>query len=120
MKIECVNPILSVGDMAASLTFYRDILGFSVAPWGDDEFTSIDCNGGSMYLSRGDQGNPGTWVWIGFDGDIFELYDRLKAQGATIRLPPTNFPYALEMQVVDPDGHVLRFGTDPDSSRPFV
>lgn len=62
MNIECVNPILSVTDMATSLAFYRDILGFSVAPWGDDEFTSIDCAGGSMYLSGGDQGNAGTWT----------------------------------------------------------
>jgi len=26
----------------------------------------------------------------------------------------------LEMQVEDPDGHVLRFGTDPNKNEPFV
>jgi hypothetical protein len=27
---------------------------------------------------------------------------------------------ALEMHVEDPDGHVLRFGTDPDYNKPFL
>ena len=33
---------------------------------------------------------------------------------------PTNRPWAYEMQVVDPDGHVLRFGSEPreDSNAP--
>ena len=29
-------------------------------------------------------------------------------------LPPTNFPWALEMQIEDPDGNVLRFGSEPE------
>jgi hypothetical protein len=27
--------------------------------------------------------------------------------------PPTHHPWAMEMQVEDPDGNVLRFGSDP-------
>ena len=34
-------------------------------------------------------------------------------RGAPIRLPPTNFSWALEIQVEDPDGNVLRFGSEP-------
>jgi hypothetical protein len=32
--------------------------------------------------------------------------------GARIRRPPTNYPWAFEMQVEDLDGNVLRFGSD--------
>ena len=35
-------------------------------------------------------------------------------------MEPTNFSYALEMHIEDPDGHVLRLGTDPEESLPFV
>jgi hypothetical protein len=35
-----------------------------------------------------------------------------------IRLKPTNFAWAYEMQVEDPDGRVLRFGSDPKGDRP--
>ena len=27
--------------------------------------------------------------------------------------PPENYPWACEMKVGDPDGHVLRFGSEP-------
>ncbi|MGN6211269.1 VOC family protein [Parafilimonas sp.] len=73
-----------------------------------------------IYLCRGEQGNPGTWLWIGFDGDIFKLQDELKAKGVKIKKPPTNFSWAMEMHVEDPDGHVLRFGKEPDNNQPFA
>ena len=66
----------------------------------------------AMGAKYGWHGNPGTWVWFGVD-DVKPLYERYKANGATILMPPTNFPWALEFRVQDPDGHVLRFGSDP-------
>jgi len=112
-RIENITPILSVKDMNASRKFYKDILGFSEEDWGDDNFTCISKDKKSIYLCKGEQGNTGTWIWVGFDGDIFSLYSGLQSKGVVIRQPPTNYPWALEMQVEDPDGHVLRFGTDP-------
>lgn len=119
-KLECINPILNIKDMAASRAFYVTLLGFKEAEWGDDTFTSINRDNTSLYLCKGAQGQPGMWIWMGFDGDIFALYEEFKAKGITIRQPPTNYSWALEMQVEDPDGHVLRFGTDPDASQPFL
>ncbi|HSH17195.1 MAG TPA: VOC family protein [Verrucomicrobiae bacterium] len=42
------------------------------------------------------------------------MQDELTARGVAIRHPPTNYPWALEMHVEDPDGNVIRFGSDPD------
>lgn len=119
-RIENVTPILSVSDMNKSLSFYIDILGFKKAGWGDDHFTSINKDNTGLYLCKGGQGRSGTWIWIGFDGDIVALHQKLKSNGVTIKLPPTNFSWAYEMQVEDPDGHVLRFGTDPNDKETFV
>lgn len=119
-RIENVAPVLYVKDMAITLSFYVDILGFKNADWGDDNFTSINRDNTGLYLCRGGQGLPGTWVWIGFDGDIFSLHENLKEKGVIIKLPPTNFSWAYEMQIEDPNGHVLRFGTDPDNSEAFA
>src|ERR1700722_18477919 len=119
-RIENIAPILSVKNMAVSRKFYVDILGFQEATWGNDNFTSIRRDNTGLYLCKGGQGNPGTWVWIGFDGDIFAVYDELKAKGVTIRLPPANYSWALEMHIEDPDGHVLRLGTDPNENEPFL
>jgi catechol 2,3-dioxygenase-like lactoylglutathione lyase family enzyme len=120
IRVENIAPILSVKDMTVSRNFYKNILGFEEADWGTNDFTSISRDKSGIYLCKGGQGNPGTWIWIGFDGDIFKLYDELKAKGVTIRQPPLNYSWALEMHVEDPDGHVLRFGTDPDYDKPFL
>ncbi|MCU0451295.1 MAG: glyoxalase superfamily protein [Bernardetiaceae bacterium] len=118
--MENVTPILYVEDLAQSLSFYVGVLGFKNADWGDDHFTSVNRDNTGLYLCKGGQGTPGTWLWIGFDGDIHALHKSLMAKGVTIKLAPTNFSWAYEMQVEDPDGHVLRLGTDPSDKEPFA
>jgi catechol 2,3-dioxygenase-like lactoylglutathione lyase family enzyme len=110
---ERANPILRVADMQASLRYYVDVLGFTNADWGSDDFTCVSRDGADIYLSQGDQGQPGTWVWIGV-GDVRALHEEYTSAGAIILHPPESFPWAWEMKVGDPDGHVLRFGSDPD------
>jgi catechol 2,3-dioxygenase-like lactoylglutathione lyase family enzyme len=119
-RIENITPILSISDMNQSLAFYVDILGFKKADWGDDNFTSINRDKTALYLCKDGQGVRGTWVWIGFAGDIFLLHEKLKFMGVKIKLPPTNFSWAYELRVEDPDGHILRFGTDPSNKEPFA
>jgi predicted enzyme related to lactoylglutathione lyase len=112
IRFEHASPILRVENMQASLRFYVDLLGFKNAPWGNDDFTHITRDGAGIYLCRGDQGRGQAWVWIGVD-DVEKLHRECKARGVTIRLPPTNYSWAREMQVSDPDGNVLRLGSDP-------
>ena len=112
-RFERADPILRVEDLQRSLRYYVDVLGFTNAEWGGDDFTCVSRDAASIYLSEGDQGHAGTWVWIGVE-DVRSLHEELKAKGAMILHPPQNFPWALEMKVGDPDGHVLRFGSDPD------
>lgn len=118
-RIENIAPILYVKDMSESLSFFVDILGFKKADWGDNTFTLVSRDSCGIYLCKGGQGLPGTWVWIGFDGDIISLHQQLIAKGVKIKLPPTNFSWAFEMQIEDPNGHTLRLGTDPDEKIPF-
>jgi predicted enzyme related to lactoylglutathione lyase len=112
VRFENSQPILRVDNMAASLRFYVDILGFKNAPWGSDDFTYVSRNEAGIYLCRGGQGRGGAWVWIGVE-DAEKVHEELKALGVNIRMPPTNYSWAMEMQVEDPDGNVLRLGSDP-------
>jgi len=95
---EHANPILSVADMTRSLQYYVDVLGFSNAEWGSDDYTCVTRDGASIYLSHGGQGQPGTWVWLGVE-DVEVLHEEYKQTGATILQPPQNFPWACEMRV---------------------
>ena len=119
-RIENICPILCVKDMKRSRAFYVDILGFTEVEWGNDSFTSVGRDKSGIYLCKDGQGHPGTWIWIGFDGNMDAFYNQLKEKGVTVRQPPTNYSWALEMHVEDPDGHVLRFGTDPIADEPFL
>ena len=112
VRFECCDPILRVENMEASLRFYVDLLGFENASWGSDDFTRVSRDQAGIYLCRQDQGRGAGWVWIGVE-DAQKLHEEYKARGVKIRLPPTNYPWALEMHVEDPDGTVLRLGSDP-------
>jgi catechol 2,3-dioxygenase-like lactoylglutathione lyase family enzyme len=116
-RFEHAEPILSVRDMAATLRYYVDVLGFTPAPWGSEGFTLVSRDGAGIYLCRGGQGVAGTWVWVGVD-DVGKLYDEYRASGARIRGGPKNHSWAYELQVEDPDGHVLRFGSEPRADLP--
>ncbi len=113
-----VNPILVVRDLALADAYYTQKLGFR-EQWRHEElFACVTRGRTSLFLSVGDQGHPGAWVWIGTD-DAVALHDEFVAAGAVIRHPPTNFSWALEFQVSDTDGNVLRFGSEPIAGTPF-
>jgi catechol 2,3-dioxygenase-like lactoylglutathione lyase family enzyme len=116
-----VTPVLRVSNLAASIDYYTRVLGFQVN-WGYPEegasfFASVSRGKCCLFLSVGDQGHFGTWVWIG-SKDVEALHEEFQAAGAKIRNPPTNYSWALEMQVEDPDGNVLRFASDPKPGEP--
>jgi uncharacterized glyoxalase superfamily protein PhnB len=121
MTVECVIPILSVASIPASLRYYDRVLGFTV-DWGGEEgseMASVSRDGHSIMLCQEGQGQAGTWVWIGVE-DIEPLFERFRSRGATFRQTPINRPWAYEMQIEDPDGHVLRFGSEPKRDSPSV
>jgi len=118
-RFEGAEPILRVSDMVRSVRYYVEVLGFKNAEWGNEHFTAVARDNAGIYLCRGQQGQPGTWAWIGVS-DVAALFEEYRARGADIRLPPTNYSWAFEMQVRDPDGHVLRFGSDPRDDEAFV
>lgn len=117
VRIETINPILNVKDIAVSLRYYVNALGFTKAEWGET-FTFVSRDGHGIYLNEGGQGEAGTWIWIGVS-DVEALYEEFLGAGAIVRHPPRNYPWALEMHVADPDGHILRFGSEPKKDRPF-
>jgi uncharacterized glyoxalase superfamily protein PhnB len=109
MKIESVIPILYWQDVARSIRYYTQVLGFA-AHWSwDDGPSSGGVRDGdtSIFFCRGDQGHKGTWLALNVD----QYYQAVKAKGAIILSQPETKPwYMREMMVQDPDGHFLRIG----------
>ena len=109
-EFENVTPILRVGKIAASIDYYVSGLGFKL-DWQQGLFASISRDRCHIFLCEGDQGNPGSWVWIGI-GDLEALFEESKSRGAKVPYPPTNYSWTCEMQSEDLDGNVLPLGSD--------
>jgi len=117
VEFEGTTPILRVRDLAASIEHYVEVLGFTLDWQEPGVFGSVSRGRCTLFLCQEDQGHPGGWVWIGV-GDAGALYEDYRSRGARIRHPPTNYAWAYEMQVEDPDGNVLRFGSEPKEGQP--
>lgn len=114
--IEGITPILRADDLAAAKRYYLDVLGFTL-DWDATSMISVSRDRCAIMICDGHQGGRGTWVWIGVE-DADTLYAEFVAKGAVIRDPPQNFPWSYEFQVEDPNGHVLRFGSEPKAGQP--
>ena len=117
VQFEGNTPILRVASMEASLAYYVKVLGFEV-PWQMGYFACVKRGRSSIFLSVGDQGHFGTWIWVGVS-DAEALYEEYLKSGAKIRHKPTNYQWAYEMQVEDPDGNVLRMASEPKDAEPM-
>ena len=118
ITFENSTPILRVEDLASSVAYYTGVLGFTV-DWSDRVFGQVTRGDTHLMLSQGDQGHAGTWVYVGVS-DADALLAEIAPRGATVRLPPTNYPWGVrELHVIDPDGHVLRFGSEATPGEPI-
>ncbi|HSV22589.1 MAG TPA: VOC family protein [Xanthobacteraceae bacterium] len=114
--IENVTPILRVENLEASRRYYIQTLGFSL-DWDTDGAISVSRDGKSIMLCEGEQGQPGTWLWIGVE-DADALYAEFLAKGAHIRSPPQNFSWAYEFEVADLTAMFFALGLGRSLDRP--
>jgi catechol 2,3-dioxygenase-like lactoylglutathione lyase family enzyme len=112
-----VTPIFRVASMTKSRDYYVSVLGFKI-DWEYPTTIAVYRDRCAIFLSEGDQGTAPAWAWVGV-ADVDALYEELKTAGAMIAQPPTNFEWACEMQVSDPDGNILRIGSDTKPGVPF-
>lgn len=118
LTIGRTTPILRVADLDASLAYYADALGFTLA-WRIDDFAQVERGEAALMLCENEQGNPGTWLYVGAS-DVDALAREIGPRGARIRIGPVNYPWgARELHVTDLDGHVLRFGSDALPGEPL-
>ena len=118
VSFEGITPIFRVSNLQTSIDYYVGVLGFELDFRYGEGFASISRGRCGIFLAADDQGNLPTWAWVGVS-DAEALHDQWRAKGAKIRHPPTNYKWAYEMQVEDPDGNVLRFGSDQKEDQPI-
>jgi catechol 2,3-dioxygenase-like lactoylglutathione lyase family enzyme len=123
-RFASVTPNLIVRDMAASLAFYRDVLGFaikeSVPPDAPYVFLMLERDGVMVLLNdikaveheyAGVAGLPqgGTAALFFIVDGVDALHAEVASQARTIMPLKTQFYGMREFAIADPDGHIITF-----------
>jgi glyoxylase I family protein len=128
IRVEGLAPLLQVFDMARSVAFYRDVLGFEVTATspvrGPDDFDwcLLRLDGATVMLNtayeedqRPAQPDPArvdahadTGLFFGCR-EVDAAYEYLRGKGVDLK-PPTTAPYGMrQLYLNDPDGYVICF-----------
>jgi glyoxylase I family protein len=125
---ELDHVVLRVRDPQASLAFYRDVLGLTLAHHNEAiALWQLRCGTGMIDLMPRIGGEPlpepgrrhVDHVCIGIEGkNIHAVVDYLKSKGVEVMGEPTSRVGArgtgLSVYIVDPDGHILEIKQAPD------
>lgn len=117
-QVECTIPVLPVTDLARSIVFYTETLGFKL-DWGGaegDMVCSVSRDKRCIMLMQKAKPAEPVWVWMGVDVALFEAY---RAKGVKVVQEPRNYTWAYEMKFADLDGNILWLGSDPRKDLPF-
>ena len=107
--------VLTVRDIAASLAYYRDALGFSVAfEYGQPTFYAGLCRDEAAFhliAASKTERLPGNGALCIFVEDVDALHAELVGRKARVVKPPQDYDYGMrDFDVVDLDGNQIFFG----------
>ncbi len=124
------RPILCVDNVAHSIAYYVDSLGFRLGwAWSDQgqrflqpgetaptTFALVGRGPVQFMLAQKSQGAPGMWLHLDVHTaeQLDALHEEWRRRGARIVEPPSLRPWGMyEMRVQDADGHTLRVSAPP-------
>lgn len=122
LRLRSITPGLTADDLARSMAFYGDALGFVVSErWTNDEggLRGVMMRAGvcELGLSQDDwakgrdrKKGQGVGIWLETSQDVDALAARVKAAGYSLTEEPKDQPWgARSFSVDDPDGFHLTF-----------
>ena len=116
LRLRDVTPSLTVNDLQASIAWYRDVLGFTVAEeyQRDGKVMGVRLIAGAATFLLGQddfakgrdrQKGVGFRLFCETAQDVDQLAAAIKARGGKLSQEPTDQPWgARDFAVVDPDG----------------
>jgi catechol 2,3-dioxygenase-like lactoylglutathione lyase family enzyme len=113
--LEAAVPILPVSDLAASISYYETVLGFSLGwKWGDPPRLASVCRDRvELNLALRDSSSTRAQigkVYVQLTG-IERYYAQITQAGARVAVPLAARAYGMkDCRVLDPDANELSFG----------
>jgi catechol 2,3-dioxygenase-like lactoylglutathione lyase family enzyme len=114
MRVAIVVPLFRVADVARSISWYREVLGFLAEPFPAEppyEFAILRRGTAEIMLRRSAGGRPaggGGWdAYVRLSGGIHALYGTLQQRMPIVRRLEIMEYGDTEFEIADPDGYVL-------------
>ena len=116
-SVTYIAPVFRVADLAKSIAFYRERLGFEVefnyenfyaSVWRDGCRVHLQCAPATPRDQAAFEREERIDVCVGVT-DAAALSSAFSAKGADFSMPLRKMPYGTEFYVRDPDGYVLGF-----------
>jgi len=125
IDVRCMVPLIEVFDMAASLAFYRGVLGFEVVSTSEpdpDHWVLLRLNGVELMIEPAHEAHArppapdpartaahrDTSLYFGCP-DLDAAYAHLRAHGIAAEAPRVASYGMKQLYVTDPDGYVVCF-----------
>ena len=124
LRLRAVMPAITATDLQASLAWYRDVLGFTVAEEykNEDTLMGVQLQAGSVQLMLGQddfakgrdrQKGAGLRFFCTTPQDVDQLAAAIKERGGKLAHEPTDQPWGTrDFGVVDPDGFNISISTE--------
>jgi lactoylglutathione lyase len=125
LRLRGIAPSLTVSDLDASLTWYRDVVGFTVGELWEDEGKVLGAElvAGSARLMIGQDDwakgrdrkkGEGFRLYLTTSQDVDEIATAIQSRGGTLETEPEDMPWgARAFSVVDPDGFNITISSQP-------
>lgn len=115
-----IQPRLAVANVAESVRFYLDVLGFAPAgdePTAADTFAILARDGVGLQLVQADEHHPAgrSTVWIEV-ADALAEHARVQPLAAIEWGPEVYWYGCREFALLDPDGHRIVFSSPTDEA----
>jgi predicted enzyme related to lactoylglutathione lyase len=103
-------PELPLADVVAGVTYYRDVLGFSVN-FQNETIGVMDRDRVRVLLVAKTERHKGIGSCYVYVADVDGLHAEFTSKGAKVEAPPVDLPHGLrEFRVFDPEGNIITFG----------
>lgn len=124
LRLSSISPALTVGDIDASLAWYRDVVGFHVKETWEHEGkvrgVSLVAGAAHLFLAQDDWAKgrdrakgEGFRLHLTTGGDVDEIAAGIEERGATLESPPADLPWGPRaFSLVDPDGFKMTISSE--------
>ena len=125
LRLRAVTPMITATDLQASLAWYRDVLGFTLAEEykNGDQLMGVRLMAGHVQVmltqddfakGRDRKKGVGLRLFCTTAQDIDQLAAAIQERGGQLAQEPKDQPWgARDFAVVDPDGFILSISTEP-------